>query len=170
MALCPGLPGWASTKKEKPIWILLKQETVRGDGISWAICKPAPCSRQIPHQLLTTQFFTGWMPFLPPNQQRQSTEGLRAHHSALQKWLNQSRCHLGQLVAQGTVYSVEVHIDATWQIWWNYLSTVAIQPYVKLLWPFAIQWYDLVHPVAMHANIACMHSVVTDLVVMPQTF
>jgi len=23
----------------------------------------------------TTQFFTDWMPFLPPNQQRQSTEG-----------------------------------------------------------------------------------------------
>jgi len=23
----------------------------------------------------TTQFFTGWMPFLPPKQQRQSTEG-----------------------------------------------------------------------------------------------
>jgi len=23
----------------------------------------------------TTQFFTGWMPFLPPNQQRQSTQG-----------------------------------------------------------------------------------------------
>ena len=76
MALCPGLPGWASTKKEKPIWILLKQETVSGDGISWDICKPAPCSRQIPHQLLTTQFFTGRVPFLPPNQQRQSTEGL----------------------------------------------------------------------------------------------
>jgi len=26
--------------------------------------------------LATTQFFTGRMPFLPPNQQRQSTEGL----------------------------------------------------------------------------------------------
>jgi len=26
---CPGLPGWASTRKVKPIWILLKQETVR---------------------------------------------------------------------------------------------------------------------------------------------
>ena len=25
-ALCPGLPGWASTKKAKPIWILLKQK------------------------------------------------------------------------------------------------------------------------------------------------
>ena len=47
MALCPGLPGWASTKKEKPIWILRKQETVSGSGFSWAICKSAPCSRQI---------------------------------------------------------------------------------------------------------------------------
>ena len=46
-ALCPGLPGWASTRKVKPVWILLKQETVSGSGISWAVCKPAPCSRQI---------------------------------------------------------------------------------------------------------------------------
>jgi len=37
-------------------------------------CKSAPRSRQ-PCQHLTTQFFTGRMPFLPPNQQRQSTEG-----------------------------------------------------------------------------------------------
>jgi len=35
-ALFPGLPGWASTRKEKPIWILLKQETVSVSGISWA--------------------------------------------------------------------------------------------------------------------------------------
>jgi len=34
-------------QKGKPIWILLKQETVSGSGISWAICKSAPCSRQI---------------------------------------------------------------------------------------------------------------------------
>ena len=47
MALCPGLPGWAGTRKVKPIWILLKQETVSGSGISWAMCKSAPCSRQI---------------------------------------------------------------------------------------------------------------------------
>ena len=33
-ALCPGLPRWASTRKVKPIWILLKQETVSGSGIS----------------------------------------------------------------------------------------------------------------------------------------
>ena len=46
-ALCPGLPRWASTRKVKPIWILLKQETVSGSGISWAICKSASRSRQI---------------------------------------------------------------------------------------------------------------------------
>jgi len=43
----PGLPRWASTRKVKPNWILLKQETVSGSGISWASCKSAPCSRQI---------------------------------------------------------------------------------------------------------------------------
>ena len=46
-ALFPGLPRWAGTKKVEPIWILLKQETVSGSGISWARCKSAPCSRQI---------------------------------------------------------------------------------------------------------------------------
>ena len=39
----PGLPGWASTRKVKLIWILLKQETVSGSDIS----KSAPRSRQI---------------------------------------------------------------------------------------------------------------------------
>ena len=53
---------------------LLEQETVSGSGICWAICKSAPHPRQ-PRQNPTTQFFTGRMPFLPPNQQRQSTEG-----------------------------------------------------------------------------------------------
>ena len=46
-ALFPGLPRWAGTRKVKPIWILLKQETVSGSGISSAICKSAPRSRQI---------------------------------------------------------------------------------------------------------------------------
>jgi len=34
-------------QKGKPIWILLKQETVSDSGISWAICKSATRSRQI---------------------------------------------------------------------------------------------------------------------------
>ena len=37
--------------------------------IKWAICKSAPHSRQITMP-------AHWMPFLPPNQQRQTTEGV----------------------------------------------------------------------------------------------
>ena len=67
MRVYEGLPEWAGTSKVKPIWILLKQETVNGSGISWAICKSAPHSRQIttpaphhsvfyrPHALPATQ-------------------------------------------------------------------------------------------------------------------
>ena len=36
----------ALTGKVEPICILLKQETVSGSGISWAVCKSAPRSRQ----------------------------------------------------------------------------------------------------------------------------
>ena len=46
-----------------------------GSGISRAICKSAHRSRQITTPAPHPQFFTGWMSFLPPNQQRQSTEG-----------------------------------------------------------------------------------------------
>jgi len=58
------------------IWISLKQETVSGSGISWAICKSAPRSRQTTTPAPHHSVFTGRMPFLPPNQQCQSTEGL----------------------------------------------------------------------------------------------
>ena len=74
-ALFPGLPRWAGTRKVKPIWISLKQETVSGSGISWAICKSAPHSRQMTTTAPHHSVFTGRMPFLPPNQQRQSIEG-----------------------------------------------------------------------------------------------
>ena len=62
-------------RKVKPIWILLKQETMSGSGISWAICNYAPCSRQITTPASHHSVFYRPMPFLPPNQQRQSTEG-----------------------------------------------------------------------------------------------
>ena len=61
--------------KVKPIWILLKQETVSDSGNSWAICKSAPRFRQITTPAAHHSVFTGRMPLLPPNQQRQSTEG-----------------------------------------------------------------------------------------------
>jgi len=71
----------AGTRKVKPISILVKQETVSGSGISWNICKFAPHSRQITTPALHHSVFTGQIPFLPPNQQHQSTEG-----SALTLW------------------------------------------------------------------------------------
>ena len=46
-ALSLELPRWAGTRKGKPIGILMKYETVSGSGISRAMCKSAPCSRQI---------------------------------------------------------------------------------------------------------------------------
>ena len=57
----------------KPTWILLKRETVSGSGISWAMCKSAPRSRQIIMPAPHHSVFTGRMPFLPPNQEHQST-------------------------------------------------------------------------------------------------
>ena len=86
--LRPGLPGWAGARKVKPIWILLKQETVSGSGISWAIWKSAPRCRQITTPVHHYSGFTGQMPFLPPNQRHQSTEGklllqqLHSNHSS----------------------------------------------------------------------------------------
>ena len=67
----PGLPGWVCTRKAKPIWILLKQETLSGSGISWAICKSATRSRQTTTPTPTTQFFKAGCPSC---RQRQSTE------------------------------------------------------------------------------------------------
>ena len=83
MALCPQLPQWASNRKVKPICILLKQETVSDNGISWAVCKSAPCSRQRPtpaaQHPTNEYFFTSRMPFLPLNQQRRSTKDFHLH-------------------------------------------------------------------------------------------
>ena len=42
-----GTTRWAGIRKVKPIWTLLKQETVSGSGTSWDIYKSATRSRQI---------------------------------------------------------------------------------------------------------------------------
>jgi len=73
MTPCPGLPRWAGTRKVKPIWILLEQETVRGTGISWAVWKSVPRSRQITTALHHSVFYRP--DALPAAQQRQSIEG-----------------------------------------------------------------------------------------------
>ena len=51
-ALFPGLPGWADTRKVKPIWILLKQETVSGSGISMSATRSRQITTPVPHRSL----------------------------------------------------------------------------------------------------------------------
>jgi len=71
---------WLSPhQKGKPFWILL-QDMMGGSGISWTICKSfAPRSRQTTMPVPHHSVFTGRMPFLPPNQECQSTEGIADH-------------------------------------------------------------------------------------------
>jgi len=61
------------TRKVKTYLDLLEQEIVSGSGICWAYAN----LHLIPDNhanIPPLSFFTGWMPFLPPNEQRQSTE------------------------------------------------------------------------------------------------
>jgi len=61
----------------KPILILRKQETASGSGISWAICKSAPRSRQ-PRQHPTTQLIQAGCPSWHPTD---SVKALESVHS-----------------------------------------------------------------------------------------
>jgi len=75
-----GTSGFHIFRKVKLIWILLKQDTVSGNGISLAICKSASRFRVQTDKdnhasTPPLSFLQARMPFLPPNQKRQSTEG-----------------------------------------------------------------------------------------------
>ena len=64
-------------QKDKPFWILLKQEMM---GWQWHQLNRMQiiCTSLLTDSYASTSslhIFTGRMPFLPPNQQRQSTEG-----------------------------------------------------------------------------------------------
>ena len=59
-----------------------------GSGIKWAICKSAPRSRQRTMPAPHHSCFTGRKPFLPPSQQRQSTEGTVAHIDSMKTHLS----------------------------------------------------------------------------------
>jgi len=63
------------TRKVKLIWIYCSKR-VSGSGINWAMCKSALWPRHITMTASHhSKYFTGRMPFLPPNQQHQSTKG-----------------------------------------------------------------------------------------------
>jgi len=81
-ALFSGTTQVSRYRKVIPIWILLKQETLSGSGISWAIRKSATRSTQITTPAPHHSVFTGRMTFLTPSQQCQSTEGSSYYYSS----------------------------------------------------------------------------------------
>ena len=109
MALFPGSPRWATTRSVKPIWILLKQETMNGSGISYAICNSAPCSRQIttpaPHHSVILQ--AGCPSCHPTN----SVKGLKALHACPSAGIFWPVCHW-LLVCNAVISSCEM-----WALW-----------------------------------------------------
>jgi len=70
-----GTPHLSWYQKGKTSLDLLKQETLSGSGISWAICKSSPWPREITMPAAHHSVFTGRIPFLLLNLQLQSTEG-----------------------------------------------------------------------------------------------
>ena len=79
--ICPGPPGWAGTGtrkvkpgRVKPIWIYWSKRkwvAVASAGLYASLHLIPDNHASIP----PLKFFTGRMPFLPPNQQHQSTKG-----------------------------------------------------------------------------------------------
>jgi len=77
--ICPGPPGWAGSRKVKPgrlkpIWIYWSKRqwvAVVSAGLHASLHLIPDNHANIP----PLSFFAGRMPFLLPNQQRQSTEG-----------------------------------------------------------------------------------------------
>ena len=94
-ALCPGLPGWAVTRKVKPIWILLKQETVSGSCISWAMCKSAPRSRQI--TIAVSHHSVFYRPDALPAAQPTASKHWRQIQHNVKKTLNDDTLHTSKL-------------------------------------------------------------------------
>jgi len=76
------IPGCAGTREAKPIWILLKQETVSGSGFRWAICKSAPCSRQITTPATHhSVFLQAGCPFCRPTNSVKALKGTQTDQS-----------------------------------------------------------------------------------------
>ena len=93
----------ASTRKVNLIWILLKQETMSDDGISWAICKSAPRSRQTTTPALHhSSFLQDGSPSCRSSNSVKALKVLRMHY-------NKPKTHWGRmLLAADLLLGVEV--------------------------------------------------------------
>jgi len=75
-AIFPGLPGSAGTRKVKPTGFYWSKRQWVAVASAWPDMQVCTSLQTYNHASTSPlSFFTGRMPFLPPNQQRQSTEG-----------------------------------------------------------------------------------------------
>ena len=82
-------------QKTRTWWILLKQETVSGNGISWAICKSAPRSRQItmPAPHYSAFYRLDALPVAQPTASKHWRHILH-EHAAFKLWIRPESCGL----------------------------------------------------------------------------
>jgi len=73
-ALFPGPPGWAGGRREL-LDFMVQGKINRGRHTDHPAGRHSSRTNQCPPPPSPPIFFAGQMPFLPPNQQRQSTEG-----------------------------------------------------------------------------------------------
>ena len=118
-------------QKDKPFWILLKQRWWGGSGISQTTCKSfALRSRQTtmpaPHH---SSFYR------PPNQQRQSTEGITLGQNAFLT-LHHSRSNIFKHLYQYLYHFIKFH----WQTQDHVLMS-ADEPTAQFI-PYYHQWWQ----------------------------
>jgi len=108
------LDRWASTRKVKPIWILLKQETVSGNGMSLAIYKSALRCRQITITMPVSLCSVFYRPdaLSAAQQQHQSTEDNSKH------WKLMEANAESQIVVDGRLHSFNTigHIKLSYSL------------------------------------------------------
>ena len=128
-----------------------------GSGISWTICKSfAPHSRQ-PRQYPITQFFTGRMLFLTPNQQCQSTEGNACEITCVARCCYSS--HLVYSFSQSLdfIFSADVRVRIRIQIlsesdnFWQIRNITNLQNRFSWIW--------ICHMAAVRHNFDFQHGV-----------
>jgi len=96
------------------------------------VCTPCRQPRQHP----TTQFFTGRMPFLTPNQQRQSTEGTCAWELCSESWdvcLHKPCLHYFVKCGSSIVIWLFLSFCCRWNSWCRSLPSKVILFLVHLL-------------------------------------
>jgi len=101
-----------------PFWILLELRMME-PVVTTGTIRRAKLQSNRHHQQTNAQLFTGWMPFLSPNQQCQSTEGKLHTILLLQVFVNQPIVPQISLQARSGL-----HRSHNWNYWCEILDSL----------------------------------------------